>query len=233
MNRNALTVMAAVAAAFGVGLAWSWFGNPNSGRVAVVDLDAVAHRLGRDVEMKESIKAEADRLAQTVEQAKQNALNQLEEARKGLGANPPEEERNKLSLLQQLANRKLNQLGQQASTRLNQHQQLLINEFRNEAKPITERVAKERGFSTVVTKNDAFVFAHDERVDITSDVIQLMSAEMPSRPAARPAAKPAQPGPAAPSSAQNATAAAQNAPAPMPATPQSAQRPVVPGTQTN
>jgi Skp family chaperone for outer membrane proteins len=148
---------------------------------------------------------------------KQNTVNQLEEVRKGLGEAPTQDEAKNFIRLQQTANLKFNQLKQEADAQLGQHRQRLIDDFRKDAKPIAEKVAKTRGFSTVVTKNDSFVFAYDEGVDITSEVIQLMSAEAPARPAARTAAKPEQQTASIPAQNAAAPAAAQSSSQPAPA----------------
>ena len=65
--------------------------------------------------------------------------------------------------------------GQQA---LNQQQVALIQGFRNKIRPIAISIARERGFSIVITKNEAVLFAYDEAFDITEDVIRRMATPM-------------------------------------------------------
>lgn len=204
MNRNALTSVVAVLAAFGIGLGWSWFAQPRGG-VAVVDLDEVAHRLGRDSEMQQSLQGQADRIQQQLAAIEQNALNQLEEVRKGLGNAPTQEATGKFLQMRSSAQQQLTQLKQKAEQQLGQHRQQIVNTFREEAKPIAAQVAKKQGFTTVVTKNDAIVFLFDSGVDITDEVVQLMSSQRkqtaapaPGQPVQAqplPAAGPASPSP--------------------------------------
>lgn len=189
MKSSVVTTAAAVVASFAIGLAWSWWMAPRAGGVAVVDLDEVARRLGRDEEMSQSFKGQADVLNQQLLGAQKSAVAQLEEIRKGLGQEPSAEEAKNFIRLQQSAQVQLTQLKQQAEFALNNHRQQLVNRFREDAKPIAAKVAKDRGMTTVVTRNDSVVFHVEEAVDITEDVVKLMSAEMPAKTAARPASQ--------------------------------------------
>ena len=189
MRRNALTTIVAVVAAFTVGLTWSYFTSGQTGGVAIVDLDEVARRLGRDQEMVKSIQSQAGALNQKLVAAQESANQQLGQIRDGLGQDPTEEQAKEFVLVRRNAQVQLNQLEQNAQVVLNQHRQGLVNKFREDAKPIAERVASERGLATVVTANDTVVFSFDNSVDITEDVIKLMSAEVPA-PASAPVTKP-------------------------------------------
>lgn len=203
MNRQALTTIVAVVAAFSVGLTWTYFTSQPAGGVAIVDLDKVAHELGRDLEMVESVKTQAGALNQTLANAQKQAVSALQNIRVGLGEEPSEEDAKKFVLAQRQAQLQLNQLKQQAEVRINQHRQQLVSKFRSEAKPIASKIAKERGLTAVVTANDT-VFSFDDTVDITDEVIALMSAEAPAKtvtpasstaPAPKPAAAPAETAP--------------------------------------
>lgn len=199
MNRSAMTTVVAVVAAFSVGLTWSYFtSGSRPGGVAIVDLDEVARRLGTDKEMIESVQNQAGALNQRLVAAQESAVKQLNQVRSNLGEDQQitNEEAQQFVRLQRSAQLQLNQLQQQARLNLNQHRQQLVGEFRKTAQPIAARVAKEKGFDSVVTRNDSVVFSYDNSVDITEDVIKLMSAEMPARPA--PKATPRSETPAAP-----------------------------------
>lgn len=190
MNRSAITTVIAVVAAFSVGLTWSYLTGSGHGSVAIVDLDEVARRLGRDKEMVESVQTQAGALNQRLVAAQNSAVQQLNQVKASLNEDEQitNEEAQQFVRLQRSAQLQLNQLQQQARTGLNQHRQQLVSQFRKDAQPIAMKAAKERGFDSVVTRNDTVVFSYDSSVDITEDVIKLMSAEMPARPAAKPAA---------------------------------------------
>lgn len=201
MNRSALTTVVAVVAAFGTGLAWSYFTSNNAGGVAIVDLDEVARRVGRDKEMVTSIQNQAGALTQRLTAAQQSAISQLNQVKAGYNEDEKitNEEAQQFVRLQKSAQLQLNKLQQQARVNINNHRQQLVSQFRKDAQPIAAKIAKEKGFDSVVTRNDTVVFSYDNTVDITEDVIKQMSAEMPARAAAvkpasatKPAAKPAE-----------------------------------------
>lgn len=189
MNRSAVTTVVAVVAAFGTGLAWSYFTSTHQGGVAIVDLDEVARRVGREQEMVDSIQTQAGALNQRLTAIQGEAVKQLNAAKANLNEDKQitNEEAQQFVRLQRSAQVQLNQLQQQARVNLNNHRQQLVSQFRKDAQPIAAKVAKDRGFDSVVTRNDTVVFSFDNTVDITEDVIKLMSAEMPSKPKAKPA----------------------------------------------
>lgn len=189
MSRNALTTVVAVVAAFSVGLTWSYFTSKSNGGVAVVDLDEVARKLGREAEMVQSVKNQGEQLNQRLLAIQQSAVKQLQEIRAGLGDEPTPQEAQEYLRKQRNAQVNLNTIKQQAEVALGQHRQQLISQFRQEAKPIAAKIAKEKGFTTVVTRNDSVVFSFDQGVDITDEVVALMSAQVPARPATKPAPK--------------------------------------------
>ncbi len=191
MNRSAITTVVAVVAAFGVGLTWSYFTGSNQGSVAIVDLDEVARRIGRDKEMIESVQTQAGALNTQLVGLQNKAIQQLKAVRDGLNEDEQitNQEAQQFVRLQRSAQVQLTQLQQRAKVGLNQHRQQLVSQFRKDAQPIAAKIAKERGFDSVITRNDTVVFSFDEAVDITDDVVKLMSAEMPARPAKKTAPK--------------------------------------------
>lgn len=147
-----------------------------TGRVAIVDLDSVAAQLGRETAIVKSIKEREASLNQQVAGAKSNYENQLRTTKAKLGEEPTQEQAQQFAKLQQQANQKFKQVTQQAQKNLKQHRAHLLQQFREEAKSVAQQVARERGFSLVVTKNDSIVLAFDETADITSAVAQRMQA---------------------------------------------------------
>lgn len=53
-------------------------------------------------------------------------------------------------------------------------------DFRDEVKPIAEKIANERGMNTVVTKDNPFVLSYGPNADITDAVIQKIKHEEPA-----------------------------------------------------
>ena len=145
-----------------------------SGNVAVVDLDQVAATLGRTELIKSAIEQRKDELNRKVSGAKTSYENQLRATAAKLGEEPSDEQKQQLVKMQQQANKQLTQYAQQAKGNLQQHRAQLLQQFRDEARTVAQQVAKEKGLSMVVTKNDSFVLAYDDAADITREVAQRM-----------------------------------------------------------
>ena len=158
-----------------------------SGLVAVVDLDQVALDVGRA----EAIKAAVDQREATLNRqlagAKASYETQLQEAKNKLGEQPTQEQQLQFTKLKQQASKQLTQIAQKAKNNLGQHQAKLRLRFRDEAKAVARQVAKEKGLSIVVTKNESVVLVYDDAADITSEVsqrLQALSNPTPQAPAA-------------------------------------------------
>ncbi|MEM1296569.1 MAG: OmpH family outer membrane protein, partial [Verrucomicrobiota bacterium] len=63
-----------------------------------------------------------------------------------------------------------------AQQQLNRDEVALVQNFRNEVRPVAVKIALERGFTIVLTKNEAVLFAYDDNFDITEEVIRRMAA---------------------------------------------------------
>ena len=183
MTRSILTTSVAIVASFTIGLTWSYFTSSNqTGRVAVVDLDEVARRLGQDKQMTESLQSTGEKLQSGLANVQSQLEEQLRKNKANLGDQYTDEEAQQFVQNFNKSKLALSQLQQRARIQLNQSRQQLISDFRKQTQPVAAQVAKEKGFDTVVTRNDSFVFSFDNSVDITEDVVKLMSAEMPAKP---------------------------------------------------
>lgn len=199
MNRNLLTVAVVVAAAFGIGWTVSHYTGSQGGGVAVVDLDEIAKQLGRSDQMANTVQATAGKLSDSLAKAGNQLNAQLNQIKAGLGEQPTQEEAQKYLQTQRAAQLQFNQYTQQVRSALDQTRVKLVADFRTETRPHAQKIAKEKGLDTVFTKNDAVVFAFDDAVDITDEVIALMKAEgLAAAPAAAPAPSPAAPASSAP-----------------------------------
>lgn len=66
---------------------------------------------------------------------------------------------------------------------MNAFRQALVDQFREQAKPVLREVAAARGLSIVVPKNDGLLLTIDPAVEITDDVATKMTvATNPDRP---------------------------------------------------
>lgn len=190
--RGPLVIVASLAIVTLAGCEWSTGQKPAAvpGAVAVIDLDAIAHRLGTDKQIADSINQRQSSLnSQLVELAK-SYTQQIEDKKKTLPEVEASQAKVKLASWQQQANASLNQVKQKAEQDLQSHRTQLISQFRDQIKPAARKVAQARGLSVIVTKNDSFVFDFASRADITEDVVNelLATQAAPLREAAAPAA---------------------------------------------
>ena len=162
--------------------------SPVVGTVAVIDLDGIARRLGRDVDMANAVKKMETSLNQQLQAVQASYKKQLNEKYEQFGESLTEEQAQLLASMKQQATVNLNDAARRAQTDLSQHRLKIIGLFREEVKPIAKEVAAERGLSIIVTRNDMVIYAHDSAVDITDEVIERMLARQAVSPVSPPTA---------------------------------------------
>ena len=144
------------------------------GAVAVIDLDTVAQKLGRDKKMSESIQQHEAALNQQLANIKVSYEKEISDKQSQFGQAPSQEQVQLLSNMSRQASASLNQVQQKAKSDLNQHRVQIVQQFRDEVKPIARQVASEKGLSIIVTRNETVVFDFTSAVDITEDVVRKM-----------------------------------------------------------
>jgi len=141
---------------------------------AVIDLEEIARRLGRDQALNQALRTRQNQLSGSISQVRTKYLQQARSFQEEIGENPSEEEQQKLSTLINNMNLRLDQLQQEAARSLSQEQLKLVRSFRSEVRPFAQDIARERGFTTILIRNESVLFAYDRSADITEAVIQRM-----------------------------------------------------------
>ncbi len=149
--------------------------------MAVVDLDAVAKKLGRDVEMQKLISERQTALNQQLAAIQDNLRSQFEDKKTEFGPNPTEDQTQQLVAIQNQINLELRRTKATAQNDLERYKQGLIAEFREEVKPVVKQIAAENGIGVVVPKNEAIIFTFEPESDIT----ELVASAMPESSVAR------------------------------------------------
>lgn len=142
----------------------------NNGPVAVVDLDAVAKRLGKDKQILQMIEQRQVSLNEQLAATQNSLIQQLNQKKSEFGE-LNDDETNQLAQLQNQANSILLTSKTQAQSNLTMYQQEVVNRFRAETKPIAMELAAKKGCRVVLSKNDSVVFAFDATVDLTDDLV--------------------------------------------------------------
>ena len=155
-----------------------WFGGSQpSGGVAVVDLDEVARQVGADSEIVQAVQAREASLNSQLKVMKANYVQQLKERKSLYGEQPNEEQSKQLDSITRQVNLNLVTAQQKATSHLSSHRGELIMKFREQVGPVAQQIANERGLAIVVPKNDGWLLAVDENVDITNEVAESLKSQ--------------------------------------------------------
>ncbi|MFO0939577.1 MAG: OmpH family outer membrane protein [Pirellulales bacterium] len=153
--------------------------NLGNGPVAIVDIDVVASKLGRDKQILQMIEQREVSLNEQVVATQNSLIRQLNKKKSEFG-DVSEEEAKELAQLQIKANTILASTRTQAQTNLTSFQLEVVNRFRAEVKPIAMELATKRGCRVVLSKNDSVVFAFDQTVDLTDEVVVQLQSKLAS-----------------------------------------------------
>lgn len=145
-----------------------------AGGVAVVDLDEVSRRLGRDVHFKQQIERLQGQANDELNTLRIHAESRLQEAKWEAGERPAPEQQQQLARMQQQINNELKAARQKKLTEINEFKQSLIQRFREEARPLAREIAASRGLGVVITRNDASQLVVDPRCDLTDELAERM-----------------------------------------------------------
>lgn len=159
--------------------------------VAVVDLDEVAKRLGRDLSISKAVKENQDDLNQQLNTLLETLKQRFKQQSEEFGPEPTPEQQAQLRVLNDRMSSLMAQRQRQAQSMLVQGSRQLVVRFREEVKPVAKDVATEQGFAIVIPKDLNTIISVNDTVDITEQVIAKMQANPTSAPAAQPAATPA------------------------------------------
>lgn len=146
------------------------------GGVGVVDLDAVAKRIGRDIEMNDAVQERVAALNGKLTSLQSSLRRLYEEKQDKFGDEPSPAETKELQATQARMDEQLLEVRRKAEAELATFRQALIDQFREQAKPVLREVAAARGLSIVVPKNDGLLLTIDPAVEITDEVAQKMPA---------------------------------------------------------
>ena len=158
--------------------------------IAFIDLDGAAKRLGRDVALAEELKTENDTLAQKLIKERDEMQAKFNESLQSAGSKPSDEDTKKLQALEQTLNQQLQARQQAAREELSTKQADLIRQFREEVKPVAQKIAAAKGMKTVLVRSDIVALSIDPAADITDDVVAEMISSGKGTAAPSPSASP-------------------------------------------
>lgn len=143
------------------------------GGVAILDIDAVAQKLGIEDQVRVELTSLQKRLAQDLQKTKAQLETEMKGVQQAAGENPSETQLREIRATNQQLNSEFARLKTQAEQSLMQERVRLINEFRIKLEPIAKKVAKDRGLDVVIMKVTPPVFTFSSEVDITEATYEL------------------------------------------------------------
>lgn len=146
------------------------FTGPKGG-VALIDLDDIAKRLGRDVAIVQELKDAGGPLSDQVNAAQKEYQAEFDRSRDSIGTRPSETDNQKLAELGSKLNLQLQQKQQQAQQELNAKRVALVSRFREEIKPVALKIASRKGLGVVLLKSEMVVLGSERGLDITDEVV--------------------------------------------------------------
>jgi Skp family chaperone for outer membrane proteins len=141
------------------------------GGVALIDLDAVAKRLGREAAIIRELQDAGNPMGAQLTEARKELQAEFEKAKSDIGTKPTEADLQKLAELERNFNTQLQQKQQQAQQELNAKRVALVNRFREEVKPVALKIAAAKSLGAVLIKTDMTILANDPDIDITDAVV--------------------------------------------------------------
>ena len=146
-----------------------------SAPVVIVDVDAVARALGRDVAMREQLQSTGEELAGQLRALAQDLKGQFEAERARIGDNPTQQQRENLARIGIEAQARVQQEQAAAQRKAQELQVQLARQIQDEVRPVAGAIARERG--AVVAISTTFVLWAESSTDITGAVIERMKAQ--------------------------------------------------------
>jgi Skp family chaperone for outer membrane proteins len=151
-------------------------------RVAVYDIDRVAHDMGWMTDMQTNLQALQKQFQTDFKHAQEMYAQQITDqkhqwAPKDTDKLTPEQQ-DALNKMAASANEVLSQLNQKANQQLNNYRQQWVIQYREALRPVLEQVAEERKLAIILEKNDTVQFAQPSS-DITDSVIDSARAHPP------------------------------------------------------
>lgn len=153
------------------------------GGVAIVDLDEVARRTGREQQMLAKIEQFRQQKNDEVAAAQANLQKKLEDFKTSLGENPTPEQQQQLALVQRKLAADFAAVAQQATAAVQQFKQDTIKQYRDDVRPLAREIAASRGLQVVITHQDSFQLAVDPQCDITDELATRLKPAMAAKPA--------------------------------------------------
>ena len=147
-------------------------GHSGAGEIAIIDLDAIAKALGRDVALRSRLEDVNAKLDTQLSDLIKGLRTRLEREKEKLGPDPTAAAQKAFQKLAAEAQLKVRKGQLQVRQRSQKAQLELVARFRAEVLPVAQKIALERGTRVIVLRSN--VLWYDQRADITPSVVIAM-----------------------------------------------------------
>lgn len=141
-----------------------------TGRVAIIDLDAIAAATGKSKEIRDAIAGLAKQRETELTQLQTDLIAKVDAEKDKLGKKPSAKQQQSLTEMALKARQELQQNIALAKQQTQQLRVKLINDFKQEILPVAVKIATQKNYSVVLVKGPS-LFYIDSNADITSAVI--------------------------------------------------------------
>ena len=175
MKANMKSVLTVFLALMLIGSAEVATASSMRGRVAVVDLDAIAKTLGRDKVITNEVGRYLKTKQADINKERDQLKAELAKEEKKLGKSPKPAQKADYENMARRSELQLRKDVIDARRGAVELRGKLISEFTDEVKPVAARLAKKKGFGLVLVKQPGMLFI-DDSADITAEVAKTLKA---------------------------------------------------------
>lgn len=137
----------------------------------VIDLGKISKETGQAEKIDAELKIIRNRLQSELQTVQTNLQKNFQENQKKFGKTPTEEQRAQLVKSLASAQQKLQQARNSATIELKNKEAELVFKLKSAVHPVAEKIAKKRGMTLILIKNDSLILSIDDKIDLTDAVI--------------------------------------------------------------
>lgn len=142
-----------------------------SSTIGIISLGKISDETGNAEKIKSELEKIRTRLQQELQSVQMNLQKSFQENQDKIGKTPTDEQRMQLGKMLADAQNKLKMAQTSAAIELKNKREELVIQLRDTVRPLANKIAKQRGMSIVIIKNDNLLLGYDKKVDITDAVI--------------------------------------------------------------
>lgn len=153
-----------------------------TGRVALVNVDQVAHELGRDDALQATLQTKQAEARERLQLVSAQLQRQIEQESSKASAAPSMEKMQALDALKREASERFQREVTEAQQKIERLRQATVAEFKNEVRPVAKQIAAQRGLGIVLMRREDVILDASPESDITDEVIREMKKANAGRP---------------------------------------------------